>query len=103
MQQHKQHPSFGENQLKWVDTGSDAILAFIRTTGEDRLLAIHNLSPLPQQVSLDFKFCISKWTDLLTEQTYAGWVEGEMNNSSAEHTISHLELNLAPHQYLWLE
>ena len=47
----KQHPAFGEGDLAWVDGGSAAILAFYRTSPDERMLLVHNLSPNSQRAS----------------------------------------------------
>lgn len=86
----KQHSAFSEGDLAWIDGGTDAILAFYRTLSNERLLIIHNLSPDPQQVSLELKFNQLRWTDLFVNQSYITVQE-------------HLQLHLAPYQFLWLD
>ena len=85
----KHHSALGEGELDWVDPGSDAILAFFRTSVDERLLLLHNLSPDPQDVQLNLSNSPPAWTDLLSNQTFT--TQG-----------NHLLLNLTPHQYLWL-
>ncbi len=85
----KQHPAFGEGDLNWIDGGSDAVLAFCRSTTQERLLVVHNLSPIPQQVSLELNFPQLRWTDLFLNQPYI----------AVQHQ---LQLHLAPYQFLWL-
>ncbi len=89
IQLHKKHTAFGEGDLTWIDAGTNAILAFYRTTSDERLMLIHNLSPIPQRVKLDLKFNQLKWTDLFVGQLYFAVQE-------------HLQLHLAPYQFLWL-
>ena len=45
------HPAFSVGGLEWIDTGSEAILAFYRSSPTERLLVVHNLSAKPQEVS----------------------------------------------------
>jgi maltose alpha-D-glucosyltransferase/alpha-amylase len=89
IQLRKQHSAFGEGDLTWIEAGTNAILAFYRTTDNERLLIIHNLSPAEQRVNLDLKFNQLKWTDLFVDQPYIAVQE-------------HLQLHLAPYQFLWL-
>ncbi len=90
IQLRKEHSALREGELAWVDPGSDAILAFFRTSVDERLLLLHNLSPDPQDVQLDLSKSPPVWTDLLSNQTFA--TQG-----------NHLLLNSTPHQYLWLK
>jgi glycosidase len=84
----KQHPAFSAGDLTWINGGSEADLAFFRTTANERLLLIHNLSPSSQLVNLDLYFPQLKWTDLLDDQLYIA--------------IQHqLQFHLAPYQFLW--
>ena len=85
----KQHPAFGEGDLSWIEGGTDAVLAFYRSTPQERLLLVHNLSPLPQQVSLELNDPQLMWTDLFVDQPYI----------AVQHE---LQLHLAPYQFLWL-
>jgi hypothetical protein len=87
--QHKSHPAFAGGGLSWVAAGSDSILAFLRSAGDETLLFIHNLLPTSQHVRLDLKLDRLKWTDLFTGQSY----------TAEQHQLS---LELEPYQYLWL-
>jgi maltose alpha-D-glucosyltransferase / alpha-amylase len=89
IQLRKQHVAFGEGDLSWIDDGSDSVLAFYRATGDERLLLIHNLSSTKQWVSLEVKTSQLKWTDLFVDQPYII-------------VQDHLQLHLAPYQFLWL-
>ncbi len=48
----KQHPAFGRGDFAWIDAGSNAVAAYRRTLGSDRVLVLHNLSDRPQPVEL---------------------------------------------------
>jgi maltose alpha-D-glucosyltransferase/alpha-amylase len=89
IQLRKEHSALGEGELAWIDPGSQAILAFYRTSVDEHLLLIHNLSRDPQDVHLNLTNSQLVWTDLLSGQAF----------STQDH---HLVLNLKPHQYLWL-
>jgi maltose alpha-D-glucosyltransferase/alpha-amylase len=89
IQLRKQHRAFGEGDLTWIDCGTNAILAFYRTTADERLLIIHNLSPTTQRVTLEINSNQMKWTDLFVDQPHI--------------TVQdHLQLHLPPYQFLWL-
>jgi maltose alpha-D-glucosyltransferase / alpha-amylase len=88
--QHKSHPAFAGGGLSWVAAGSDSILAFLRSAGDETLLFIHNLLPSSQHVSLEIKLDQLKWTDLFTGQSY----------TAQQHQLM---LELEPYQYLWLQ
>ena len=89
IQLRKEHSALGEGELAWIDSGSNAILAFYRTSVDERLLLIHNLSSNPQDVHLDLSNSQPFWTDLHSGQTFST-------------QDNHLLLILTPHQYLWL-
>ncbi len=85
----KQHPSLGEGSFSWVETGTNAVLAFYRFSNQERILAIHNLSYRPQPVMLHLATTHTSWTDLFSGQVIP--------------TTQPLKLTLSPHQFLWLE
>lgn len=87
---HKDHPAFGVGDLTWVEAGTDAILAFLRSTGEENLVVVHNLTANHQEVTLDLNISKLMWTELFTGDVYV----------TGEHR---LQLDLAPYQYLWLK
>jgi maltose alpha-D-glucosyltransferase/alpha-amylase len=99
----KKHPTLAEGEVDWLDCKTDAVLAFYRTLGNERLLAIHNLSHNPQSVFLH-PFPIKKeWIDLLTNQSFNDWVKGNGDPDEIQSFKDHLQLNLSPYQYLWLK
>jgi maltose alpha-D-glucosyltransferase/alpha-amylase len=101
IQLRKAHSVFGEGDLTWIDTRSDAILAFYRSLPDERILVIHNLSPNPQKVQLNLGSTQLKWIDLITDQSFVGWVDGNSFPPETQHSTPFF-LNLAPYQYLWL-
>jgi maltose alpha-D-glucosyltransferase/alpha-amylase len=90
IQLRKEYSALREGELAWIDPGLGAIVAFYRTSVDERLLLIHNLSANPQEVDLRLTNSPPVWTDLLSNQTFA--TQG-----------NHFLLDLTPHQYLWLK
>jgi len=86
----KEHPALSEGDLTWVNCGTQSVLAFRRTTAQESLLAVHNLSQEAQDISIDVPALKPAYKDLLTGAVFA-----PRNNK--------LSLSLVPHQYLWLE
>ena len=86
----KEHPALTEGELKWVEGGSEAVLAFYRTSERESVLAIHNLSSEDRVIRIEPEHSQPNWTDLLSGQVFA-----------TKQNL--LELNLTPHQYLWLK
>jgi hypothetical protein len=78
----------GDGETIWSDPGTDAVLAFYRSSAEGRIMAMHNLSPTPQdvRVKLDNN---KELIDLLSGQTF----------SARENLLC---ITLKPYQYLWL-
>ncbi len=52
----KEHPTLANGELSWIDAGSETILAFLRSSPQERLIAVHNLYPNPQDVQLKLEF-----------------------------------------------
>ncbi len=95
-----QHPTLARGELSWIDAGSNNILAFYRSSAEERLMAVHNLNPNPQDVQLSIDSNQMEWTDLINHEPFVGWVESISSKSSGRQ--AHLSLHLSPYQYLWL-
>jgi maltose alpha-D-glucosyltransferase/alpha-amylase len=49
------HPAFGRGDLRFLEQPNPAVLAYLRTYGDETILAVHNLSDAPQAVQLDLK------------------------------------------------
>jgi maltose alpha-D-glucosyltransferase/alpha-amylase len=90
IQLRKEHSALGEGDFSWLECRADAILAFYRASDHERILAIHNLSPGPQEVNLNLPNPQPIWTDLLSGQSFP----------MAE---NNLHLILAPYQFHWLK
>jgi maltose alpha-D-glucosyltransferase/alpha-amylase len=79
----KQHPVFGWGTFDWEDAGNNAIAAYRRTTDEESLLIINNLSDQTLNLSLPTDFLAAE--DILTGKRL---------------TERNFELN--PYQFIWL-
>src|SRR5450759_453565 len=87
---HKSHPALCCGNLEWVDCGTKSSAAYLRTEGQDRMLIIHNLSSMLQDLRFPFLEHVSgKYEDLLTGKT--------MEISQESPTLS-----LLPFEFLWL-
>jgi maltose alpha-D-glucosyltransferase/alpha-amylase len=49
----KEHHAFGRGSMRWIETGNPAIVGYVREDAEESLLIFHNLSDVPQTISLD--------------------------------------------------
>jgi maltose alpha-D-glucosyltransferase/alpha-amylase len=88
----KAHPAFVYGSLEWVGLEQKAIAAFWRASPAERLLALHNLSDRPQQVSIPLPAGARAAIDLLDELQPAPGLAG-----------ASISLTLAPYQYRWLQ
>jgi maltose alpha-D-glucosyltransferase/alpha-amylase len=87
----KQHPAFSRGSFQWVEAGSQAIAAYERRSGEDRLLIVNNLSFSPQELHIQLPTdCRSAPIELLSGQPIPCTPP------------SKLHLLLEPSQSLWL-
>jgi glucosylglycerate phosphorylase len=79
-------PAFHPNGYQHaIDVGNDGVFALVRDVGEQRIVAVHNLTPDPQRVQLN-KAEVKSGRGLLTgREVEAG------------------QTNLAPFEVLWLE
>jgi maltose alpha-D-glucosyltransferase/alpha-amylase len=88
----KQYPAFGRGDLTLLAPQNSAILAYVRTLENDVLLILNNLSPDPQDTSLDLsKYNCTKTVDLLTQKTLK------------QHTSPVWNFNLDGYGYRWLK
>jgi maltose alpha-D-glucosyltransferase/alpha-amylase len=78
----KQHPAFGRGDFAWIDVETNAVAAYQREYGRDRVVALQNLSDQSQAIELADP--PQEWIDLLTQ-------------SRITHHVS-----LQPYQFLWL-
>jgi len=88
----KEHPAFGQGSFEFLENANRAVLALARTCEAETIVALNNLSPLPQQVQLD----LHRWQgmrvrDLLADRVFP---------SVPDHPEV---LTLQPYEYAWLE
>jgi maltose alpha-D-glucosyltransferase/alpha-amylase len=102
VQVRKSHPALGDGGLAWLETGSNSVLAFSRTSGRSRLLLVHNLSPESQDVTIHSDPYQTTWTDLLSGQAYPIQASGESLADNNQLKNAQIHLHLSPYQYLWL-
>jgi maltose alpha-D-glucosyltransferase/alpha-amylase len=85
------HPAFGWGSFAWAEVNNPAVAAFWREHEQERLLAVHNLSGVPQEVYLTLAGSrVNELRDLLSGKVPPVDSGG-------------LVLALEPYQYLWLE
>ena len=86
---HKKHPALGLGEMTWIDCKENSVLAYSRSSEEENILAIHNLSQDLQPISIKLDPGKQDLTDILTGQIF-----------SIQNNL--LRLTLDPYQYLWL-
>lgn len=86
----KQHPAFGWGDFEWMDLRDETIAAFQRTYGDERILAIHNLSNENQNVLFPIKKPARSMTDLISSKEFLP-------------ANDNLEIALMPYEFLWLK
>ncbi len=84
----KNHPEFGRGDFELLDLQNDRVAAFKRTYQSESIVVIHNLSDASQDISFEIKKPARNLTDLLTGK--------EFGNGP-------IDLQLTPHQFLWLK
>ncbi|RMF00523.1 MAG: maltose alpha-D-glucosyltransferase [Chloroflexi bacterium] len=86
----KANPVLGWGSCEFLSPGNNAVLAYLRQTGDAALLAVHNLTDRPQPARFNLPdFAGVTPTDVLTGQEFS-----PLDSSAA--------LTLQPYQYLWL-
>ncbi len=87
----KAHPAFGRGAIRFLTPPDPAILAYLRSYGEETILVVHNLSPEPRQVALD----LGDWTSARPRDLFGGAELPPV--TSAPYALA-----LARHQFRWL-
>jgi len=88
----KRHSAIGRGDFAWVDCGSNAVAAYLRSYRGERLLVVNNLSAEPQTIALTVpEPKPSAWRDLMADSKDFPMQDGN------------LSLTLAPYQYRWLK
>jgi maltose alpha-D-glucosyltransferase/alpha-amylase len=86
----KQHPALASADFSWVSGNTSAVAAYLRSSPEETLLIVNNLSAGPQTVNLALPGRnASVLTDLFSGEQWPA-VDGEQ-----------LVFSLEPYQYLW--
>jgi maltose alpha-D-glucosyltransferase / alpha-amylase len=92
----KEHPVFGLGDFRWVTRGlaenQTAIAAYLRTTADESVLVVHNLSSSPQRATLD----LSGMQLIAPYELLAGEKLTPLSHN-------HLDLKLEPFQFLWIQ
>lgn len=89
----KSHSAFGCGDFTWISSGTNAVAAYLRSTQDESILVVNNLSGDPQTVLLTFPGMASDPVDLILGVHYP--------QAKAERLS--LPLSLEPYQYLWLK
>ena len=84
----KAHPAFGRGDFAWVEAGSPALAAYVRTYENERILVINNLSDQPQEARI------------LGGSAMPVLLGGPARLTSVDFSEP---VTLEPYQYLWLE
>jgi maltose alpha-D-glucosyltransferase/alpha-amylase len=92
IQVRKACPAFGRGTVQFLQAGSQAVLAYLRSYGEETILTLHNLSAEVQAVDLDLSGVSGAHTaELLTGQAWPPVPEGPCH------------VQLSRYQTLWLK
>jgi maltose alpha-D-glucosyltransferase/alpha-amylase len=87
----KDHQAFGRGTCRFLQAENDAVLAYLRTHGEETILVINNLSSTPQRVQVDLAaFAGTQPRDLFAREQLPPIDRGPYR------------LALERYQYLWL-
>jgi maltose alpha-D-glucosyltransferase/alpha-amylase len=86
----KSYPALCCGPLAWWDSGTPAVIAYLRGEGPERILMVHNLSAVPREVVYSLPGDVrEKVVDILAGQ-------------AVEKTRGRLSLSLQPYEYRWL-
>jgi maltose alpha-D-glucosyltransferase/alpha-amylase len=86
----KSHAAFGSGTLEFLHPENRKVLAFVRTSGEERILVVANLSRFPQYAQLD----LSRFEGLMPVEMF-GRVE------FPPITAMPYQVTLGPHSFYW--
>jgi maltose alpha-D-glucosyltransferase/alpha-amylase len=88
----KAHPALGRGAVHFLDLPDRAVLAFLRTYGDETILAVNNLSPEARTIELDLAtFAGIRPVDLLSQESLPAC------------SVEAYPLDLARHDYRWLQ
>ncbi|HUH97286.1 MAG TPA: alpha-glucosidase C-terminal domain-containing protein, partial [Anaerolineales bacterium] len=83
----KSHPALADGSFQWIDCRNQAVFAYSRDDGQDRLLFVHNLSDQEQKIEIDFP---------------AGRLQDMFRGTIFIPAQGQFELTLKPFGYSWL-
>jgi maltose alpha-D-glucosyltransferase/alpha-amylase len=89
----RSHPAFGCGDYTWISSGSNAVAAYLRSTQDERILIVNNLSGDSQTVLLTVPGMDMDPVDMITGIHYP----------QAQAECLSIFLSLEPYQYLWLK
>ena len=86
----RRHPGFGDGTFEALDATNPSVFAFLRSTPQETILCVNNLSRFAQPVELDLR-------------RFAGWTPVELIGKVHFPRIGELPylLTLAPHGFYW--
>lgn len=87
----KAHPVFGGGCCEFIEGDNRAVLALVRTDGEETILAVHNLSGLPQRTRL----ALGRWQGTRPRDLFS-------QEALAQISAAPYALTLHPYAYRWL-
>jgi maltose alpha-D-glucosyltransferase/alpha-amylase len=87
----KDHPAFGLGSYEFLDSGNRSVLAVMRAHDTETIVAMHNLSPLPQPIRLD----VRRWTGMSAHDLLLDRAFPSVSNEA-------YALTLQPYEYSWL-
>ncbi len=82
---HKAHRAFGWGSFEWVQTGSPAVAAYLRSHAQEKILVLNNVAATPQKVQLPFELT-DKARDLINKDPVP----------------TGASLTLQPYEYRWI-
>ncbi len=82
---HKAHRAFGWGSFEWVQTGSPAVAAYLRSHAQEKILVLNNVAATPQKVQLPFELT-EKARDLINKDPVP----------------TGASLSLQPYEYRWI-
>jgi len=86
------HPAFGRGGIQFLEPANRAVLAYLRTDGNQAILCINNLSSEPQAVDLD----LAAWAGAQPVDLFTGHGAGSL-------TANPHRFELHRYQYYWLK
>ncbi len=86
------HPAFGRGEIQFLEPSNRAVLAYVRTDGEETILCVNNLSSERQAVELD----LAAWAGSRPVDLFTGQECGPL-------TAAPRRFELRRYEYCWLQ